>query len=124
MQTATLVCVTAQRSSQKLILRGAEIARTQQDALLVLSVSGSGMNLLENPGVMDALNDLYAISGQVGAEMTMMQAANPRAAIASFIRKRNVKRIVLGQGKPDPNGLVAQLMAEFPHVAFYIEPTA
>ena len=124
MQTATLVCVTAQRSGKRLIQRGADIARANQDALLVLSVSGSGFNLLENPGVMDVLNELYALSGQVGAEMTMLHSATPKAAIAGFMRERNVRRIVLGQGRPDPNGMVAQLMEEFPNVAFHVEPGA
>ena len=72
MAETVLVCVTGQQSSQRLIHRGAEIAGEYGAALLVLSVSGSGVNLLSNPEVSQALNDLYRLSGQVGAEMTML----------------------------------------------------
>ena len=120
----TLVCVTAQRSCQRLIHRGAEIARSHSTPLLVLSVSGSGFNVLTNPAVSAVMNELYAVSAEVGAEMTMLQSAAPKQAIAGFIRERHVRHLVLGQGRPDPNGLVAQLMEEFPQVAFYVEPGA
>lgn len=63
-----LVCVTGQRSSARLIHRGAELARAHDARLLVLSVSGSGLNLLEEPGVAAALDELYRLSGEVGAE--------------------------------------------------------
>ena len=118
----TLVCVTAQRSCQRLIHRGAEIAHSYDTPLLVLFVSGSGFNVLTNPSVSTVMNELYAVSAQVGAEMTMLQSSTPKAAISGFIRDRHVKHLILGQGLPDPNGMVAQLMNEFPTVTFHIEP--
>lgn len=124
MKAATLVCATAQRSCQRLIQRGAAIAQQQGTELLVLSVSGSGPNVLGNPGVSEALNYLYAVSSEFGAEMTMLQAADAKKAISDFIRDRRVTHAVLGQGKPDPNGLIAQLMQAFPNVVFHIEPVA
>ncbi len=124
MKAATLVCATAQRSCQRLISRGAAIAQEQHTKLLVLSVSGSGPNVLGNPDVSEALNYLYAVSSEAGAEMTMLQSADAKKAIADFIRERHVTHAVLGQGKPDSNGLIAQLMREFPDVFFHIEPCA
>ena len=118
----TLVCVTAQRSCQRLIHRGAEIARSHDAPLLVLFVSGSGFNVLTNPSVSAVMNELYTVSAEVGAEMTMLQSSTPKAAISGFIRERQVNHLVLGQGRPDPNGMVAQLMNEFPAVTFHIEP--
>ena len=123
-KAATLVCATAQRSCQRLIHRGAEIARRHQTPLLVLSVSGSGLNVLSNPEAAEAMNVLYAVSSEVGAEMTMLTATNAKQAIAAFMRERNVKHLVLGQGKGGVNSLVEQLMIEFPDTAFYVEPGA
>jgi len=123
-KAATLVCATAQRSCQRLIHRGAEIARRHQTPLLVLSVSGSGPNVLSNPEAAGAMNVLYAVSSEVGAEMTMLTASNAKQAIAAFMRERNVKHLVLGQGKGGVNSLAEQLMIEFPDTAFYVEPGA
>ena len=69
MAETVLVCVTGQQSSQRLIHRGAQVAREHDAALLVLSVSGSGVNLLSNPEVSQALNS-YLQSFQCPSQST------------------------------------------------------
>lgn len=123
MAETVLVCVTGQQSSQRLIHRGAEIAGEYGAALLVLSVSGSGVNLLSNPEVSQALNDLYRLSGQVGAEMTMLHHHDAHRAICDFVRERGVTRLVLGQNRPGESSFITNLMRALPQVTFIIEPT-
>ena len=117
-----LVCVTGQQSSSRLIHRGAQLAQQRGAALLVLSVSGSGVNLLSNPDVSQALNDLYRLSGEVGAEMTMLHHHDAHRAICDFAKEHHVTRLVLGEGKPG-SAFVANLMRSLPLVAFTIEST-
>lgn len=117
-----LVCVTGQQSSQRLIHRGAALAQQHGAALLVLSVSGSGFNLLTNPRVSQSLNDLYRLSGEVGAEMTMLHDADAFGAICRFARERGVTRLVLGAGKGETSGFVNRLMQALPQVDFLVEP--
>ncbi len=117
-----LVCATGQQSSRRLIHRGAELARRHDAALLVLAVSGSGFNLLTNPEVSQALNDLYRLSGEVGAEMTMLHDTNALHAIYDFAKKRGVTRIVLGESKTEESSFVSRLMQTLPQVDFTIEP--
>ena len=123
MAETVLVCVTGQQSSRRLIHRGAEIARECGASLLVLAVSGSGYNLLENPSVSQALNDLYALSGEVGAEMTMLSDQDPHRAICQFARARGVRRVFVGERLPGDSRFVTQLMRSLPQVAFTVEPT-
>lgn len=123
MAETVLVCVTGQQSSQRLIHRGAALAREHGAELLVLSVSGSGVNLLSNPEVSQALNDLYRLSGEVGAEMTMLHHHDAHRAICDFARVRGVTRLVLGEGKPGASAFIPHLMRSLPDVAFTIEPT-
>lgn len=122
MADTVLVCVTGQQSSQRLIHRGAEIAARLQAPLLVLSVSGSGVNLLSNPEVSQALNDLYRLSVEVGAEMTMLHHHDAHRAICGFVQERGVSHLVLGQGQASENPFIARLMQAMPKVAFHIEP--
>lgn len=124
MKETVLVCVTGQQSSQRLIRRGAEAARKLEAPLLVLSVSGSGYNLLSDPQVSQALNDLYSLCGQVGAEMTMLHHANAHAAICDFVRERGVTHLVLGEGRQGKNRFVTDLMRALPHVVFLVEQGA
>lgn len=122
MSETVLVCVTGQQSSQRLIHRGAELAQQYGGELLVLSVSGSGFNLLTNPEVSQSLNDLYRLSGEVGAEMTMLHDSDAHHAICDFVKKRGVTRLVLGEGKAGDRGFISRLTQSLPQVNFSIEP--
>lgn len=122
MAETVLVCVTGQQSSSRLIHRGAQIAQQKGATLLVLSVSGSGVNLLSNPDVSQALNDLYRLSGEVGAEMTMLHHTDALRAICDFVKERGVTHLVLGEGKPG-SIFIAKLMRSLPQVAFTVEST-
>lgn len=122
MAETVLVCVTGQQSSQRLVHRGAQIAREHDAQLLVLSVSGSGVNLLSNPEVSQALNDLYRLSGEVGAEMTMLHHHDAHRAICDFVKERGVTRLVLGEGRPGQSSFITNLMRSLPRVAFTVEP--
>lgn len=123
MAETVLVCVTGQKSSARLIHKGAEVAREHGAALLVLSVSGSGLNTLTNPAVAEALDELYRLSCAVGAEMTMLHAHDAHKAICAFCRQRGVTRLVLGQARDGSSAFVTSLMRALPQVALIIEPT-
>lgn len=123
MAETVLVCVTGQSSSAHLIHRSAEIAREHDAKLLVLYVSGNGLNTMTNPGVVQALDDLYHLSSEVGAEMTMVHAQDARKAIHDFAREREVDRIVLGQSREGSSAFIANLMRSLPSVSFTIEAT-
>ncbi len=122
MADTVLVCVTGQQSSQRLIHQGAALAQELSATLLVLSVSGSGVNLLSNPQVSQALNDLYRLSVEVGAEMTMLHHTDAHRAICDFARERSVTHLVLGQGPSGENPFITRLKASLPQVAFFVEP--
>ncbi len=122
MAETVLVCVTGQQSSSRLIHRGAQLARQHGATLLVLSVSGSGVNLLSNPSVSQALNDLYRLSGEVGAEMTMLHHTDAHRAICDFVKERGVTHLVLGEGQPG-SAFIANLMRSLPQVTFTVEST-
>lgn len=123
MAETVLVCVTGQTSSERLIHKGAQIAREHQATLLVLSVSGCGMNLSSNPQVMQSLNDLYRLSSEVGAEMTILHHPDARRAICDFARDRSVTRLVVGEGKTQ-SSFIPNLMRSLPDVSFTIEAMA
>ncbi len=123
MAETVLVCVTGQSSSSRLIHKGAEIAQAHEAKLLVLYVSGNGLNTMTNPGVVQALDELYRLSSTVGAEMTMLHASDARKAIHDFARDREVTRIVLGQSRDSSGAFVANLMRSLPKTSFIIEAT-
>lgn len=124
MTGAVLVCVTGQKSSERLIHKGAALAQQHQATLLVLSVSGSGLNVMSDPQVAQALDQLYRSACAVGAEMTMMQARDPHKAIVQFCKNRGVTHVVLGQSKDGSGSFISSLNRALPKVTFHIEPNA
>lgn len=121
MTEPVLVCVTGQASGRRLIHLGAALAQRLMLPLLVLSVSGSGLNVVEDPQVSQALNELYRISSEVGAEMTMLHDPDALHAISRFARERGVRHVVLGEGKGS-TAFVEALQRELPKAAFLVAP--
>lgn len=124
MSTETvLVCVTGQRLCDRLIGRGAEVAREKDLPLLVLSVAGNGQNDLGDPVVAEALDYLYRHSMEHGAEMTVLCSPKPQDAIVEFARKHEVRHLIIGEGKPDRGGesFPSRLAKALPQVILHVE---
>ena len=78
---------------------------------------------LSADAVAEALDDLYRLSCEVGAEMTMLHAHDAHKAICAFCRERGVTRLVLGQARDGSSAFVTSLMRALPQVSFIMEPT-
>ena len=120
---AVLVCVTGQKNCARLIARGKEAAALHGLPLLVLSVAGSGKNLLVNPDVADALDFLYQQSADAGAEMNVLCSDKPLDTIVDFARSHHVTHLIVGAGKPDCNGesFSEKLSMALPKVTFHTD---
>lgn len=94
-----LVCVTVQRECERLILAGKRLADSAHLPLHVLHVAASDAAPLGNPDVEQALNGLYALARQAGAEMTLLYHADVRAAIVDYARQVHAVCVVVGSDK-------------------------
>ena len=94
-----LVCVTVQKSCERLVQCGAERAKERDAQLSVLHVAPPGVNILGNPEEGEALQYLYSISSEYGADMTMLRAEDVVQAIADQARKVGATLVVMGQSR-------------------------
>ena len=101
MEPTVLVCVTVQKECKRLILAGKRLADNGNIALRVLHVVHPDATPLGNPDAQEALNALYALSRQAGAEMTLLYSADVRAAIVEFAHQVNAVCVVVGSSKED-----------------------
>ena len=81
------VCVTGQSTCERLIHEGAALRRGNEDELYVLHVAKKGAQLLGDQSEADALEYLFKISHQYGANMVMLRADNTADAIIRFVQK-------------------------------------
>ena len=111
------VCVTGQSNCERLIHEGAALRRGNEDELYVLHVAKKGAQLLGDQSEADALEYLFKISHQYGANMVMLRADNTADAIIRFVQKNDVSTLLLGRaGKPREWDLAAELKLRLPGI--------
>ena len=111
------VCVTGQSTCERLIHEGAALRRGNEDELYVLHVAKKGAQLLGDQSEADALEYLFKISHQDGANMVMLRADNTADAIIRFVQKNDVSTLLLGRaGKPREWDLAAELKLRLPGI--------
>ena len=94
----TVVCVTVQKTCERLIRQGAAFAGAK--GLHVLHVAKDGETLLGGKDDGEALNYLYRISREYGAEMDVLRAKDKdiTETVAAYARSNGAGCIVLGSG--------------------------
>ncbi len=98
-QQAVMVCVTRQRSSTKLIQRGAEIAREHGLALVVIHVARPGEDILGLASEGEALTMLFEMARQAGGQMEMVRAESFIDALTEQAREKRARYILMGASR-------------------------
>jgi len=116
-----LVCVTGQKSCERLIRRGAELAREAGVMLNVLHVvrtDGSVLGFVNEP---EALEYLLKVSVENGASMYVRRSDDVAASIEYAARAEQASAIVAGRSA-NYNGwdLLDELARRLPGVRFEI----
>ncbi|RQD69760.1 MAG: universal stress protein UspA [Tindallia sp. MSAO_Bac2] len=93
----TMVCVTQQKTCERLIRKGAEIRDEMGGKLLVIHVTPNSLQVLGNYHQPEALDYLYEISKAMSAEMTVIRSKDTIDTLEEFARKNNVSTVVLGE---------------------------
>ncbi len=118
-----LVCVTGQKSCDKLIQAGVQLAREYQMPLLVIHVAAIGAPLLGGSTQSEALDYLYRLSSEAGAEMAVLRAHDPVERLIQYAREENAAHLVLGAGRPDGpdrRDMAGLLRVRLPHAQVHV----
>ena len=94
---AVMVCVTTQRTCERLIRHGRELAALSGASLEVVHVSRPGVTILGNPREGEAMEVLFAASREAGAEMTILKSDDVVSTLVEFAKTHDVTHIVLGE---------------------------
>lgn len=100
-----LVCVTRQKTCERLIREGARLI-VGDDELYVVNVSPDGWSLLgeEYEGAdeaAEALEYLFEISKNYGAHMTVLRSEDVVKALVDFLNKKNISTVIMGGSKEE-----------------------
>ena len=117
-----MVCVTNQRSCERLIRRGMELTGDGIELHVVHCVQ-TGHNFMGTPFEADAIEYLFTAAQVAGAELTMLRADNVDDALVDYAQTNNVGLIVMG-ASPERNrgsdSIMLRLQRRLPGIMFDI----
>ena len=95
-----LVLVTLQHACARLIREGVDLALREGRPVKVLHVVNPDAAPVGEPAInAQALDYLYALSGEAGAEMCVMTSNVPVTAIANYAADCGTRQVVMGGGE-------------------------
>ncbi|MGI6722198.1 MAG: universal stress protein [Anaerovoracaceae bacterium] len=96
-----LVCVTQQKTCDRLIRYGKELAEGEGGDLYIVHVAHYELSKLGHNKETEALEYLYKKSVEYGAYFTVVRSNNVLATLASMVGKHDVSKVVIGESKSD-----------------------
>lgn len=125
MHKNVLVCVTQQKTCEKLIQQGAELSKDPSDNLYVLHVVNENDKLLYSFSDGDALEYLFRITKEVGAELTVKRSKDVLKSIVDFADEIKVTHVVVGGGAGSSGvagNFVSKLQRKISNAEFILLP--
>ena len=115
--SCVLVCVTGQRTCDRLIRRGQDISQKFALPLTVLHVRTAYKTMMGNEDVSASLNYLYGLAREAEAEMEILSpdGRDVPTVICAYAKAHNARFLVLGTGRK--NGADSALVASIRKLA-------
>jgi len=112
-----LVCVTGQKTCERLIQEGAAIAGQFEGKVSVVHVAPKGAAILGNHHEGEALEYLFRAADEVDADMTVLRAGDVMDTLVHFACEQQVDCIVVGTAPGrDGDAFAQRLRARLPSV--------
>ncbi len=116
-----LVCVTGQRTCERLITEGGRLAKELDAELSVVHVARKGTGLLGGAvAEAEALEYLFKVSTEHGADMTVIRSERVVDTLADHAHKVNAAVMVLGSSRETKRDVTKDLKAHMPEMEFAI----
>jgi len=123
MHKNVLVCVTQQKTCESLIRVGSKISSVDVDNnLFVIHVVNENDKLLYNLSDGDALEYLFEITKEVGADLIIRRSKDVIKTLVDFANEKEITHVVLGNSQEeDPsNNFAGKLKRKLPGREFII----
>ncbi len=119
-----LVCVTQQKTCERLIKKAAGLRDKYNGELYVIHVAKNEWNFLDNAKEGEALEYLFGISKSVGAKLSVLKSDNIVDTIVDFVNENDICYIVIGESpeKHKENNFSNELKARLANVEIHIVP--
>ena len=115
-----LVCVTGQKTCERLIEEGHRLATEREEALSVLHVARVGAELMGSASESEALEYLFKVSSERGADMTVIRSDEVVKTVEKHAKKIGASMIVLGASRTSGRDMTKEMRRHMPDMEFHI----
>ncbi len=120
-----LVCVTQQKTCERLIRKAASLRDDYGGELFVIHVAKNEWNFLDNVREGEALEYLFGISKSVGAKLSVLKSDDIVKTIVDFAIENDIYCLVIGESPEEhrENNFSNELKTGLSNVEIYIVPS-
>lgn len=119
-----MVCVTQQRTCERLIMSGLSMIKNKNDNLYVIHVVNEKEKFLNNEDDGEALEYLFRVSRKAGADLTVLRSKDVVKAMENFGKEQEITHIIMGASPEmdaqDNKSIAFRLKKMLPEVEFVI----
>jgi K+-sensing histidine kinase KdpD len=99
-----LVCVTQQKTCERLINEAYKLVNEYKGKLYVINVVKNDLNFLDSARESEALEYLFDISKSIGANLTVLKSDDIAGTIAQYADENHINCIILGKSPSENKG--------------------
>ena len=99
-----LVCVTQQKTCERLINEAYKLVNGYKGKLYVINVVKNDVNFLDSARESEALEYLFDISKSIGANLTVLKSEDIAGTIAQYADDNHIDCIILGKSPSENKG--------------------
>lgn len=92
-----LVCVTQQKTCERLILKAVALKKEFNGDIFVIHVVKDGFKFLDNPREGEAIQYLFETSKSIGADLSVLKSNDIIKCIVDFAKDKEINCIILGE---------------------------
>ncbi len=92
-----MVCVTEQKTCERLIKKGIEITQSKDTEIFVLHVATRDIKVIEDPKSAEALEYLFEESKKYGASVTVLKSNDILNTLSKFAIENDIDYMILGE---------------------------
>lgn len=118
-----MVCVTQQKTCERLITSGSKLSETKNGKLYVVHVVNEKEKFLDYANDGEALEYLFRASKKAGADLTVLKYKDVIETMLNFAKDNNITHMVLGttpNNNPKESKFSLKLQENLPNVEFII----
>lgn len=99
-----LVCVTQQKTCERLINKANELLKEYKGSLYIINVVRNDLNFLGSIKESEALEYLFGISKSIGANLSVLKSDDIAGTIAQYADENSISCIILGKSPAEDKG--------------------